>query len=418
MRDIQYKRTRLLTLLLTASVALSLGITLTAKASPTGRSQWVWGEVLGIMGDPVRRDHVLNLWESQGIDAGYLWLDATVMSIAPNFYRSLIADMHARGMKAYSLDGDLNFVLPGAPHDQAITRFQSVLDFNAASAPNEQFDGAHFDNEPWALAQWNTDKALTIQQYLTLSTEYIQMRDDAGSAMTISADVPNQFAAPSIPEMVSTTWNGEAKALYKHAQDIYDTVTLMDYRDFALGFDSIDFHAQPWLDYGDLIGKPVEIGVETGSPGGDPEKVTFFEEGIAFMEIELALAETQFLPRPSFDGFAIHHLASFETLLLAEAIPGDVNLDGVVNGTDLSVLNQNLGNTGEFWTHGDVNQDTVVDGTDFLAWQRNFGAAPLPAVSAANTVPEPSTLALTALLLVQIGLVFRRSDRLQRKCLS
>lgn len=375
-----------------------------AFATATGRSQWVWSEVFDLLSDPVRRDHVLNLWESQGIDTGYLWIDATTIASNPGSYRSLIADMHARGMKAISLDGGPSFVLPGPGHNAAITRFQSVLDFNAASLPNEQFDGAHFDNEPWSLPQWSTDPAGTLQQYLTLSSEYVQMRDAAGSSMTVGADTAFILAATQFPYINNTLWNGVTKPAHQHVQDIYDAVTLMDYRDFALGIDGIDFHAQPWLDYGDLVGKPVEIGVETSGPQS-PEKVTFFDEGIAFMETELALAEAQFLPRPSFDGFTIHHLGSFEPLLLAEATPGDFSLDGVVDSLDLSEWNLHYGQTGQFWTQGDANQDGIVDGADFLTWQRAVGASPITGL---GSVPEPNSLMLLMAAGGCVGLCWRK----------
>ncbi len=388
-------------------VLLLFSTTPSAFATATGRSQWVWSDVFNMMSNPVRRDHVLNLWESQGIDTGFLWIDATTIATNPGSYRSLIADMHARGMKAISLDGDPSFVLPGASHAQAIARFQSVLDFNAASLPNEQFDGAHFDNEPWSLPQWGTDPAGTLQQYLTLSSEYIQLRDAAGSSMPVSADTAFILAATQFSYINNTLWDGVTKPAHQHVQDIYDSVTLLDYRDFALGADGIVPKAQPWLDYGDLVGKPVEIGVETLGPQV-PELVTFFDEGIAFMETELALAEAQFLPRPSFDGFAIHHLGSYEPLLLAEATPGDINLDGVVDSLDLSQWQLHHGQTGQFWTQGDADQDGDVDGSDFLIWQRAASAGGAP-VSGLETVPEPSSLALLLIAASGWGVVCRRS---------
>lgn len=301
--------------------------------------------------NPARREHVLNLWENQGIDTGYFWIDLPTLQSNPQACRSFISDAHARGIKAVSLDGDPSFVLPGARHTQVITRFQSVLSFNAAGGAHEQFDGAHFDNERWLLLQWNTDMATTIQQYLTLSSEYIQMRDAAGSSMAIGADAGFILAATQFPEINNTPWEGVTKPTYKHIQDSYDNVTLMDYRDFALGTDSIVFHAQPWLDYGDSIGKPVEIGVETLGPQF-PEKVTFFDDGIAFMEKQLDIAESQFLARPSFDGFAIHHLGAYEPQLLAEATPGDFNLDAVVDQFDLDTFQQHYGQTSQSWTQG------------------------------------------------------------------
>ena len=53
---------------------------------------------------------------------------------------------------------------------------------------------------------------------------------------------------------------------------------------------------------------------------------------------------------------------------------GDVNLDGVVNGTDTSIANSNLGNAGG-WAQGDVNGDGIVTAADVNIIT---GAAPDP----------------------------------------
>ena len=53
-------------------------------------------------------------------------------------------------------------------------------------------------------------------------------------------------------------------------------------------------------------------------------------------------------------------------------LPGDANLDGVVDGSDF-----NRWNDGKFqscaksWAHGDFNGDTAVDGADFNIWLTN-----------------------------------------------
>jgi hypothetical protein len=46
-------------------------------------------------------------------------------------------------------------------------------------------------------------------------------------------------------------------------QDIYDYVALMDYRDHADGGDGLVSHAMDELRYGETIGRPVLLGIET-----------------------------------------------------------------------------------------------------------------------------------------------------------
>ncbi len=72
--------------------------------------------------------------------------------------------------------------------------------------------------------------------------------------------------------------------------------------------------------------------------------------------------------------------------LVAGAIPGDANLDGVVSFQDYIVLEAGFGKTG-VWTNGNFNGDSVVDFKDYIVLEANFG----------KSVPEPGTLSLLAL---------------------
>ena len=91
----------------------------------------------------------------------------------------------------------------------------------------------------------------------------------------------------------------------------------MDYRDTADGSAGIIAQAQHEIDYANQIGKPdsVIIGVESKdlSGTGDPESVTFWEEGRTHMEGELDKTYAAFTDAPSFGGIAMHH---FDDLLL------------------------------------------------------------------------------------------------------
>jgi hypothetical protein len=90
----------------------------------------------------------------------------------------------------------------------------------------------------------------------------------------------------------------------------------------------------------------------------------------------------------------------------APFLPGDSNLDGMVNRTDLNVLAVNwLGETTK-WSAGDFTAEGNVNAADLNELAQNWQQA-IPMVSAANApVPEPS-----ALLLIAVGVVLLSGGR-------
>lgn len=107
--------------------------------------------------------------------------------------------------------------------------------------------------------------------------------------------------------------------------------------------------------------------------------------------------------------------------LAVSAMPGDFNLDTIVDGVDRAIWQQNFGTLpsgGAHFTNGDADEDGDVDGSDFLAWQRHFSAS-LPLVnltagSRIREIPEPTGLALAAIA----GLLLAATRHKNRTALS
>lgn len=72
------------------------------------------------------------------------------------------------------------------------------------------------------------------------------------------------------------------------------------------------------------------------------------------------------------------------------SLPGDFNLDDVVNTADQAIWGANVGLNVATWADGDANGDGWVDGNDLMIYQRNFGRS-WPAL---QIVPEPRSVAL------------------------
>ena len=75
-------------------------------------------------------------------------------------------------------------------------------------------------------------------------------------------------------------------------------------------------------------------------------------------------------------------------------IPGDANVDGIVNIMDYMTLKRNICMAGgAAWTDGDFDQDGDVDYADLSVVMANFGRVFVPAAAPAPIVPEPAPAA-------------------------
>ncbi len=70
-------------------------------------------------------------------------------------------------------------------------------------------------------------------------------------------------------------------------------------------------------------------------------------------------------------------------------LPGDANLDGVVDNSDFNLWNSHKFTADAGWCGGDFNADGVADGSDFNVWNANKFRSALN--RGPGTVPEPSS---------------------------
>ena len=293
---------------------------------PAQRAVWVWEEdAFRLLENKSFQKEITTFLEQRHISTVYLYADEfrgrNILANEPKKYREFIKDAHKRGFKVYALVGSYylktpEYIFP-EKRGAAMRMFGNVLSFNSAGDSSSQFDGINVDIEPYLLDDWDSQKPLRIQQYLQLSAQWMRMKTDAQSTIAVGPAMPFWFDG-----IEDVEWNGKRQKLNEHLQDIYDYVAIMDYRNFAAGSDGIISHALDELQYADRAKRKVVIGVETLA--STPEKVTFFGKGSAYMENELSLAEAAFLQHPSFAGFVIHHLSSYQRL----AASREENIDG------------------------------------------------------------------------------------------
>lgn len=86
---------------------------------------------------------------------------------------------------------------------------------------------------------------------------------------------------------------------------------------------------------------------------------------------------------------------------LGQLIPGDANMDGVVDFSDFLICSSNFDKPGR-WHHGNFNGDRLVDFSDFLMLSDNFQA------SVGASVPEPDGMQITVTLAICLISAIRR----------
>lgn len=253
----------------------------------------------------------LGVFPYEGID---------ILEEEPDKVRDFLAWAHDNGYKVHAcIAGGTVPPYFGALteyHELAIREMEKVINYNLSSSPDEQFDGVNVDIEPYILPDFRLQKPSVQLQYLDIMEQLIARRDTAGIALPFGPAIPRWFDSNDPAKDI--TWNGQTKWLSEHIQDMSDYISIMDYRDTAEGSVGIIAHAQGEIDYANLIGKPnsVIIGVETLdiANSGDPETITFREEGRTYMESELDKVYDWFNGNPAFGGIAMHHYDSIRWL--------------------------------------------------------------------------------------------------------
>lgn len=302
-----------LALLLTA--ALAAGIP--AQAAPGApRAIWIWeAESYAMLDHPEALARAIGFLNDKGVGTAYLYADAwqgrQAIVADPQAYRRLIRRMHGAGLRVYALLGSgalhtERYVLPDY-RPQALAMLGRVLDYNRAAAPDERFDGANLDIEPHLLAAWSGRKTELLAGLVDVSDALMRLKRESGQTLAVGLAMPFWF------DGIELEWQGSTKPASEHLQDLYDYVALMDYRDHADGPDGLVALARDEMRYGERIGRPVLLGVET-SPDA-LQKVSFHHLGEPGMERALEATRRAFADSPAFGGFVIHHYAAYRRWL-------------------------------------------------------------------------------------------------------
>ncbi|WP_419189123.1 hypothetical protein [Stieleria marina] len=191
--------------------------------------------------------------------------------------RQLIRLVHGAGIRIHALDGDPQFA-QARFHHLPLSIVDAVLQFNDGHPTAEQFDGIHFDNEPYLLTLWHdpSGREQILREFLELNRECQRRVSGTWPRVQFGVDIPFWLQdQDSYGKTIgAVTFEGERKSASYHLLDIVDNVGVMNYRDAALGADGMIAHAAKLLQYADESGGvELYLGVETHS--AEPTRVWF-----------------------------------------------------------------------------------------------------------------------------------------------
>ncbi|MFZ4453107.1 hypothetical protein [Salibacterium aidingense] len=234
------------------------------------------------------------------------------LQMHPAQYQKFIKLAHENDIEVIALDGASEWAKK-KNHKTPIKRMIQVVKYNNFSDEEEQFDGIQMDIEPYLLDEWDTEeRSRLILDYL----------NGLNKLDTIAADHHIDFMI-AMPfwfdgDEYETDYNDVTKPLSDHVMDIVDTAAIMAYRDKAEGNDSMIYHSEHELEYANENGNTIVIAVETQNLEGivEPyyEKVSYFEEGEAYMDENLEIVDAAYAEEPGYGGQAIHKYQSYRSM--------------------------------------------------------------------------------------------------------
>lgn len=301
---------------------LLLGTARAQQAHAPSRAVWTWEEDSYAMLESKQvAEEALTFMQRKGINIIYLYADAfekrNLIESQPQLYRDFISAAHKRGIQTYALLGSWylhteRYVLPKYRRT-ANAMTQRVLDYNAAAAPEQRFDGINYDIEPHLLDEWeDATRPRLLRGFLELTAAMMEAKRKSGQTLLIGPAMPFWW------DGITLEWHGKRKTVAEHVTDMTDYVALMDYRNFAEGRDSILSHAQAEMQYAKQVGKKVVIGLEFNK--GEPAKLSFYGMSEAAFETEAKKVEAAYHGNAAFAGFVFHHYQGYRRFV-GELVP-------------------------------------------------------------------------------------------------
>lgn len=284
-----------------ATVFLAVCLFAGATSAQTTKGVW-WWRGNNAATDPAEATRRLDFLSAHGVDEIYFCVDLRKVQQGT---RDFIRKAHARGMRVALLAGDVSWIHPGSRGFDVT--LDAYLAYQRSAKPDEKFYAMHLDVEP------HQDAKLADARKWQLYADFVlrAAADIHAAGEKVEWDIPFWL------DGIRVTYGYlENAPLLEVVMSAADGVALMSYRDTAEA--TLDV-SKTEISLAKKRNVRVILGAETGETG-EGSVVTYFEEGAAKMDAELAKVSAALDAEkvPAGAGIAIHHLGGWEKLVEKE----------------------------------------------------------------------------------------------------
>lgn len=252
---------------------------------------WLW-TALSI---ETNRERILEFLKKQQVNTVYLQVSRQV---SVQSYQTFIEQASVQGIKVYALDGAPNWASPGG---ERYSRgfFEWLKTYQQSSTPAQRFKGIQLDVEPYLDQGWKEDYQGTVSRYQEMIIASYKETQEMNLKFTLA--VPFWFDNRSFTNSYGD--GNLAEWVIKNS----DEIVIMAYRDQAQRINPL---AEQEVRWANQHNKQVTIAVETRE-SAEGDRVTFYEEGSAYMSQQLMEVTGHYSQDESFNGLAIHQLETW-----------------------------------------------------------------------------------------------------------
>ena len=284
-----------------AAVFLAVCLFAGAASAQTTKGVWWWrGEDAANPDEAARR---MEFLKKHSVTEIYFCTDLKKERQAD--VRRFVKAARGQGMRVAYLNGDVSWIRPGnRGFAETLARY---LAYQKSAAPDEKFYAIHLDVEP------HQDAKLPDARKWQLYADFVlrAAADIHAAGEKVEWDIPFWL------DGIRVTYGYlENAPLLEVVMSAADGVALMSYRDTAEA--TLDV-SKAEIALAKKRNVRVILGAETGETG-EGSVVTYFEEGAAKMDAELAKVSAALDAEkvPAGAGIAIHHLGGWEKLVEKE----------------------------------------------------------------------------------------------------